>query len=82
MDTDRGAGFFVRHKYNMARGSRITVRLADLEIQSITKFADENHVLPSVAVRWLLAMGLASETRSRSPDVHQTPVSSRPHQIG
>ena len=66
----------------MARGSRLTVRLADLEIQSITKFADENHVLPSVAVRWLLTVGLASETRSRPQNVHQTPVPTRPRQIG
>jgi hypothetical protein len=66
----------------MARGSRLTVRLADLEIQSITKFADENHVLPSVAVRWLLAIGLASETWSRPQNVHQTPVSTRPVPIG
>ena len=66
----------------MARARRITVRLADLEIQSITKFADENHLLPSVAVRWLLSAGLASETRSRPHDVNQTPVPSRPHQIG
>jgi len=43
----------------MARARRITVRLADLEIQSVRKFADENHVLPSVAVRWLLSVGLA-----------------------
>ena len=66
----------------MARGSRLTVRLADLEIQSITKFADENHVLPSVAVRWLLTVGLASETRSRPQNVHQTPAPTRPDQIG
>ena len=66
----------------MARGRRITVRLADLEIQSITKFADENHVLPSVAVRWLLSVGLVSETRSRPPDGHQKPVPTRPVPIG
>ena len=66
----------------MARGRRITVRLADLEIQSITKFADENHVLPSVAVRWLLSAGLAAETRSRPQNVHQTPAPTRPDQIG
>jgi hypothetical protein len=66
----------------MARGSRFTVRLADLEIQSIKKFADENHVLTSWAVRWLLAAGLESETRSRPQNVHQTPVSNRPLPIG
>jgi hypothetical protein len=61
----------------MARGSRFTVRLADLEIQSIKKFAEENHVLTSWAVRWLLSAGLAFETRNRPPDVRQTPVSTR-----
>jgi hypothetical protein len=66
----------------MARGRRITVRLADLEIQSVRKLADENHVLPSVAVRWLLAVGLVSETRSRPQDVHQRPVATRPAPIG
>jgi hypothetical protein len=44
----------------MARGRRITVRLADWEIQSVRRFADENHLLPSVAVRWLLNGGLGS----------------------
>ena len=62
----------------MARASRITVRLADLEIQSVRKFADEKHVLPSVAVRWLLSAGLAYETRRH--DVHRTPGPTRPHQ--
>jgi hypothetical protein len=62
----------------MARARRITVRLADLEIQSIAKFADENHFLPSVAVRWLLSAGLAAETRRH--DVHRTPGPTRQHQ--
>jgi hypothetical protein len=66
----------------MARGSRFTVRLADWEIQSVRRFADENHLLPSVAVRWLLTVGLASETRSRPKNFHQTPVPTRPDQIG
>jgi hypothetical protein len=65
----------------MARGSRFTVRLADWEIQSIKKFAEENHVLTSWAVRWLIAVGLASDTH-RPQDVHQTPVSTRPVPIG
>jgi hypothetical protein len=66
----------------MARGSRFTVRLADWEIQSVRRFADENHLLPSVAVRWLLSAGLASEARSRPQNVHQKQVSSRPAPIG
>jgi len=64
----------------MARARRITVRLGELEIQSVRKFADEKHVLPSVAMRWLLALGLASETRRCPQDVHQMPVSTRSHQ--
>jgi hypothetical protein len=66
----------------MARGSRFTVRLADLEIQSIKKFAEENHVLTSWAVRWLLSAGLACENRSRPQNVRQPPVSTRPLPIG
>jgi hypothetical protein len=66
----------------MARGSRLTVRLADWEIQSVRRFADENHLLPSVAVRWLIALGLASEARSRPQNFHQKPAPTRPDQIG
>jgi hypothetical protein len=66
----------------MARPRRLTVRLADQEIASIKAFADEKHVIDSVALRWLIAMGLASETRSRPPHVHQKPVPTRPVPIG
>jgi hypothetical protein len=66
----------------MARPRRLTVRLADQEIASIKAFADEKHVIESVALRWLLALGLASEARSRPQNVHQTPVPTRPDQIG
>ena len=66
----------------MTRERRLTVRLADQEIASIKAFADEKHVIESVALRWLLAMGLASEARSRPHDVHQKQVSTRPDQIG
>jgi hypothetical protein len=66
----------------MARGRRLTVRLAEWEIQSVRRFADENHLLPSVAVRWLLTVGLACETRSRPQNIHQTPVPTRPDQFG
>ena len=65
----------------MTRERRLTVRLADQEIASIKAFADEKHLIESVAVRWLIAVGLASDTH-RPQDVHQTPVSTRPHQIG
>ena len=66
----------------MARRRRFTVRLADQEIASIKTFADENHLITSGAVRWLIAAGLACETRSRPQNVHQTPVSTRPVPIG
>ena len=65
----------------MTRERRLTVRLADQEIASIKAFADEKHVIESVALRWLLALGLASEIH-RPQDVHQTPVPTRPDQIG
>jgi hypothetical protein len=63
----------------MARARRLTVRLADLEFQSIRKFAGENHVLPAVAVRRLLSVGLAFENRIGAQDVHQTKT--RPHHL-
>jgi len=64
----------------LTRERRLTVRLADQEIALIKAFADEKHLIDSAAVRWLIAMGLASETH-RPPDVHQTSVCSRPHLI-
>ena len=48
----------------MARPGRFTVRLADQEIASIKAFADENHLIESAAVRWLIAVGLAAESRA------------------
>ena len=66
----------------MTRERRLTVRLADQEIESIKAFADEKHVIESVALRWLIAMGLASETWSRPQNVHQKPVPTRPLPIG
>jgi hypothetical protein len=66
----------------LTRERRLTVRLADQEIASIKAFADEKHLIDSVALRWLIAVGLASEARSRPQNVHQTPVPTRPDQIG
>ena len=51
----------------MPRQRRYTVRFEDAEMKSIEQFADQNHVLPSVAVRWLIAVGLRQD---------------RPHQQG
>jgi hypothetical protein len=64
----------------LTRERRLTVRLADQEIALIKAFADEKHLIESAAVRSLIAVGLASETRPQ--DVNQTPVSTRQHQIG
>jgi hypothetical protein len=55
----------------MARGRRITVRLADWEIQSVRRFADENHLLPSVAVRWLLTVALAADHENDNSAVEE-----------
>jgi len=55
----------------MARERRFTVRLEDREMQSIEQFAEQNHVLPSVAVRWLIALGLA-KNYARLQDVRRT----------
>jgi hypothetical protein len=56
----------------MTRAYRFTVRLAEPEIRSIRRFADEHHVLSSVAIRRLLSMGLYFEDRARAEGVHQT----------
>jgi hypothetical protein len=76
----------VRHKYpisagegsKMTRGYRFTVRLAEPEIRLIKRFADENHVLSSVAIRRLLSMGLDFQNLTRSKDVHQTKARTLP----
>jgi hypothetical protein len=62
----------------MARPRRFTVRLADQEIASIKAFADEKHLIESAAVRWLIAVGLAAESRARLPDCRTNPNASRP----
>jgi hypothetical protein len=48
----------------MSRSYRLTVRLTEAEIRSVRKFANVKHVLPAVAVRWLLSTGLAAENRA------------------
>jgi hypothetical protein len=58
----------VCHKYNMARELRFTVRLEEREMQSIRQFATQNHVLPSVALRRLVEVGLA-ENNGQLQDV-------------
>jgi hypothetical protein len=55
----------------MPRQQRFTVRLADREIDLIEKFANENHVVKSVALRRLLEVGLAWGNRGELPDVGQ-----------
>jgi hypothetical protein len=43
----------------MTRPYRFTVRLTAIELSTINKYANQIHALPSVAVRLLLAKGLA-----------------------
>ena len=62
----------------MARPGRFTVRLADQEIALIRAFADEKHLIASVALRWLIAVGLAAESRAGLPDCRTHPNASRP----
>lgn len=47
----------------MARPHRLTIRLNDAELRSVRKFAEDKHVLPIAAVRWLLSSGLDLEDR-------------------
>jgi hypothetical protein len=64
----------------MSRPYRLTVRLTETDIRSIRRFADAKQVLPAVAVRRLLSVGLAFENRVGTQDVHQTKT--RPLPIG
>jgi len=63
----------------MARERRFTVRLADSQMKSIRQFAEQNHVLPSVALRSLLEVGLA-ENSGRLQEVGPNTNASRPQQ--
>jgi len=63
----------------MARERRFTVRLATREMQSIKQFAQQNHVLASVALRRLLEVGLA-ENNGQLQDVGRDTNASRPQQ--
>jgi hypothetical protein len=59
----------------MPRQRRYTVRFEDAEMKSIERFATQNHVLPSVAVRWLIAVGLRQDRprqQARLPTEEQT----------
>jgi hypothetical protein len=47
---------------------RFTVRFSDEEFQALEAFADREHVIPSVAVRWLIGMALGDKNPdSRRP---------------
>jgi hypothetical protein len=62
----------------MTREHRYTLRLAETELAAIKDFADERHVLPSVALRRLVSVGLMQENRARPPQTgRQTPEVSR-----
>jgi hypothetical protein len=47
---------------------KFTVRFSDEEFQALVAFADQEHVIPSVAVRWLIGMALAD----RNPDAQRS----------
>jgi len=64
----------------MTRERRFTVRLADREMKSIRQFAEQNHVLPSVALRRLVEAGLIFEDRARQQGFQQTRLST--HEVG
>ncbi len=61
----------------MARQRRFTVRLEDREMKSIRQFAEENHVLASVALRRLVEAGLIFEDRARQRGFQQTSSSTK-----
>jgi hypothetical protein len=46
-------------KYEAMKRRKFTVRFSDEEFQALTAFADQEHVIPSVAVRWLIGMALS-----------------------
>ena len=46
---------------------KFTVRFFDEEFQAPTAFADQEHVIASVAIRWLIGMALAK----RCPELGQ-----------
>jgi hypothetical protein len=67
-----------RHKYKAMKRRKFTVRFSDDEFQALTAFADREHVIASVAIRWLIGMALAK----RCPESGQTlndPKDPKPH---
>ena len=65
----------------MTRGHRFTVRFAETEVAAIKNFADEAHVITSVALRRLIQLGLGVENRARPPQTgrQMSDVSRRHH---
>jgi hypothetical protein len=57
---DFGSGL-VRHKYKAMKRRKFTVRFSNEEFQALTAFATREHVIHSVAVRWLIEMALANK---------------------
>ena len=49
----------------MARSIRFTVRLSEQEFGAMTDFANSRHIIPSVALRELIAQGVGPENRER-----------------
>ena len=61
----------------MARERRYTVRLANREMKSIEQFAEQNHVITSVALRRLVEAGLIFENRPRQQGFQQANIPAR-----
>jgi len=53
----------------MTRPIRFTVRLSEIESKALTQFADNEHLIPSAALRWLIAAGLGfMDERKQGPE--------------
>ena len=55
----------------MPRSIRFTVRLTETESREMKDWATRKHMIPSVAVRRLIAEGVGPETRERGGTHHE-----------
>lgn len=59
------------------RRIRFTVRLTEEEFGAMTTFSDHHHLIPSVAMRTLLARGMGPQSREQNGLVTDTKGLSR-----
>jgi hypothetical protein len=52
----------------MARNIRFTFRMTNAEYEKMRDIADRQHVIPSVAIRQLIAQGIRSQKPKREVD--------------